>query len=217
MRTLTLSCMVLAAALCAACGEQSKEVSSLMAAQEKPPAEKPKIETATLGGGCFWCVEAVFQEVKGVTAVESGYTGGKTENPTYKEICTGTTGHAEVCQIKFDASVITFKDILEVFFKTHDPTTLNRQGNDKGTQYRSVIYTHSPEQKELAEKIKKELDASGAWKNPIVTEISPIGKYYKAEDYHQNYFKTNPEQGYCAYVIAPKMDKFRKVFKEKLK
>jgi len=209
--------MVLAAALCAACGEQSKEVSSLMAAQEKPPAEKPKIETATLGGGCFWCVEAVFQEVKGVTAVESGYTGGKTENPTYKEICTGTTGHAEVCQIKFDASVITFKDILEVFCKTHDPTTLNRQGNDKGTQYRSVIYTHSPEQKELAEKIKKELDASGAWKNPIVTEISPIGKYYKAEDYHQNYFKTNPEQGYCAYVIAPKMDKFRKVFKEKLK
>lgn len=215
MRTLTLSWMVLAAALCAACGEQSREVSSLMAAQDKP-AEK-KIETATLGGGCFWCVEAVFQEVKGVTAVESGYSGGAKENPTYKEICRGDTGHAEVCQIKFDTSVLTFKDVLEVFFKTHDPTTLNRQGNDKGTQYRSVIFTHSPEQKEIAEKIKKELDASGAYKNPIVTEISPLGKYYKAEDYHQNYFKTNPEQGYCAYVIQPKMDKFRKVFKEKLK
>lgn len=194
----------------------------LMAAQDtpadKPKAdEKAKIETATLGGGCFWCVEAVFEEVKGVTAVESGYTGGKTENPTYKDICTGTTGHAEVCQIKFDASVLTFKDILEVFFKTHDPTTLNRQGNDRGTQYRSVIFYHSKEQKELAEKIKKELDASGAFKDPIVTEISPLGKYYKAEDYHQDYFKNNPGEGYCAFVIAPKMEKFRKVFKEKLK
>jgi peptide-methionine (S)-S-oxide reductase len=214
MRTLTLSWTILAAALCAACGEHPKEVTSLMAAQEK---EKPKSETATLGAGCFWCVEAVFQEVKGVTAVESGYTGGKSENPTYKEVCSGTSGHAEVCQIKFDPSVITFKDVLEVFFKTHDPTTLNRQGNDKGTQYRSVIYYHSKEQKELAEKIKKELDASGAWKDPIVTEISPLGKYTKAEEYHQNYFKTNPGQGYCAYVIAPKMEKFRKVFKEKLK
>jgi peptide-methionine (S)-S-oxide reductase len=214
MKTQTLSCLVLAAVLFAAAGEQPKE--RLMAAQDKPPAEK-KIETATLGGGCFWCVEAVFQEVKGVTAVESGYAGGKTDNPTYKEICTGTTGHAEVCQIKFDTAVISFKDILEVFFKTHDPTTLNRQGNDKGTQYRSVIFYHSPEQKELAEKVKKELDASGAFKNPIVTEISPISKYTKAEEYHQNYFKNNPDQGYCAYVIAPKMDKFRKVFKEKLK
>jgi len=217
MRTFTLSWMMLAAALGAAFGEQSKEVPFLMAAQDKPPAEKPKIETVTLGGGCFWCVEAVFQEVKGVTAVESGYAGGKTDNPTYKEICSGTTGHAEVCQIKFDTSVLSFKDVLEVFFKTHDPTTLNRQGNDKGTQYRSVIFYHSPEQKELAEKIKKELDASGAFKSPLVTEISPISKYTKAEDYHQNYFKTNPDQGYCAYVIAPKMDKFRKVFKEKLK
>jgi peptide-methionine (S)-S-oxide reductase len=206
MRTLTLL-TILAAAL---------EVPSLMAVQDKTP-EKPKTETVTLGGGCFWCVEAVFQEVKGVAAVESGYSGGKTENPTYKEICTGTTGHAEVCQIKFDPSVLTFKDVLEVFFKTHDPTTLNRQGNDQGTQYRSVIFYHSKEQKEMAEKVKKELDASGAFKNPIVTEISPIGKYYKAEDYHQNYFKLNPDKGYCAYVIAPKMDKFRKVFKEKLK
>ena len=192
----------------------------LMAAQDTPPAdpkEKPKVESTTLGGGCFWCVEAVFQEVKGVTAVESGYTGGKTENPTYKDICTGTTGHAEVCKITYDPSVIPFKGILEVFFGTHDPTTLNRQGNDKGTQYRSVIYHHSNEQKEIAEKIKKELDESGAFKDKIVTEISPLGKYYKAEDYHQNYFRRNPGQGYCAYVIAPKMDKFRKVFKEKLK
>ena len=213
MRTLILSAMVLVAALCA----QPKKGGSLMAAQDKPPAEKSKIETVTLGGGCFWCVEAVFQEVKGVTAVESGYAGGKTDNPTYKEVCGGQTGHAEVCQIKWDSSVLTFKDILEVFFKTHDPTTLNRQGNDKGTQYRSVIFYHTPEQKDVAEKIKKELDASGAFKSPIVTEISPISKYTKAEDYHQNYFKTNPDQGYCAYVIAPKMDKFRKVFKEKLK
>ena len=190
----------------------------LMVAQENPkPDEKPKVETATLGGGCFWCVEAVFQEVKGVTAVESGYSGGKTENPTYKEICTGTTGHAEVCKITYDPSVIKFKGILEVFFGTHDPTTLNRQGNDKGTQYRSVIFYHNNEQKEIAEKVRKELDESGAFKDKLVTEISPLGKYYKAEDYHQNYFKTNPDQGYCAYVIAPKMDKFRKVFKEKLK
>ena len=196
----------------------------LMVAQDKPADEKDKpktdekakVESATLGGGCFWCVEAVFQEVKGVTAVESGYTGGKTENPTYKDICTGMTGHAEVCKITYDPSVITFKGILEVFFGTHDPTTLNRQGNDKGTQYRSVIYHHNNEQKEIAEKIKKELDESGAFKDKIVTEISPLGKYYKAEDYHQNYFRRNPGQGYCAFVIAPKMDKFRKVFKDKL-
>ena len=193
----------------------------LMAAQDTP--EKPKtdekaakVEAVTLGGGCFWCVEAVFQEVKGVTAVESGYSGGKTENPTYKDICTGTTGHAEVCKITYDPSVITFKGILEVFFGTHDPTTLNRQGNDQGTQYRSVIFYHTKEQKEIAEKIKTELDESGAFKNKLVTEISPLGKYTKAEDYHQNYFRRNPGQGYCAFVIAPKMDKFRKVFKEKL-
>jgi peptide-methionine (S)-S-oxide reductase len=213
MKTLALSCMLLAVL----CGPKE---TSLMAAQDKDKEktdEKPKVETATLGGGCFWCVEAVFEEVKGVLAVESGYTGGKTENPTYKDICTGTTGHAEVCQIRFEPSVITFKDILEVFFKTHDPTTLNRQGNDKGTQYRSVIYYHSKEQKELAEKIKKELNEAGAFKDPIVTEISPLGKYYKAEDYHQDYYKNNPGQGYCAFVIAPKMDKFRKVFKDKLK
>ena len=147
MKTLTRSCLVLAAALFAAAGEQPKE--PLMAAQDKPPAEK-KIETTTIGGGCFWCVEAVFQEVKGVTAVESGYAGGKTDNPTYKDICTGTTGHAEVCQIKFDTSVLSFKDVLEVFFKTHDPTTLNRQGADVGTQYRSAIYYENDTQRATA-------------------------------------------------------------------
>jgi peptide-methionine (S)-S-oxide reductase len=195
----------------------------LMAVQDTDPKDKPKadeksakVETVTLGGGCFWCVEAVFEEVKGVTSVESGYSGGKTENPTYKEVCTGTTGHAEVCQIKFDPSVITFTEILEVFFKTHNPTTLNQQGADIGTQYRSVIFYHSKEQKEIAEKIKKELDAAGAFTKPIVTEISPLGKYYKAEEYHQDFYKRNPNQGYCAAVIAPKMDKFRKVFKDKL-
>jgi peptide-methionine (S)-S-oxide reductase len=219
MRLLSLILM----SLVAACGEQaqSKEVLSHMAPQDKPPAQDPKpaakVETATLGAGCFWCVEAVYQEVKGVISVESGYSGGPGDNPTYKEVCSGKTGHAEVCQIRFDSSVLSFKDVLEIFWKTHDPTTLNRQGNDKGTQYRSVIFYHSDDQKALAEKVKKELDASGAWDKPLVTEISPLKKYFKAEDYHQNYFKTNPEQGYCAYVIAPKMEKFRKVFGEKLK
>jgi peptide-methionine (S)-S-oxide reductase len=219
-----LSLAAMLATSLAACGEraQSKEVVSYMAPQDKPPAAQdpkaaPKVETATLGAGCFWCLEAVFQEVKGVISVESGYSGGTAENPTYKKVCSGTTGHAEVCQIKFDPSVLSFKDVLEVFWKTHDPTTLNRQGNDRGTQYRSVIFYHGPEQKALAEKYKKELDESKAWDKPLVTEITEFKKFWKAEDYHQNYFKNNPEQGYCAFVIAPKMEKFRKVFGDKLK
>ena len=222
MRSFALTLM--AAAALAACGErpQSKEVVSYMAPQDKQPSAQdpkpaPKVETVTLGAGCFWCLEAVFQELKGVISVESGYCGGTVENPNYKQVCSGTTGHAEVCQIKFDPSVLPFKDVLEVFFKTHDPTTLNRQGNDKGTQYRSAIFYHSPEQKALAEKIKKELDESKAWDKPIVTEITEFKKFWKAEDYHQNYFKNNPGQGYCAYVIAPKMEKFRHVFGDKLK
>jgi peptide-methionine (S)-S-oxide reductase len=224
MRIFGLTLLALAAASLAACGERPhpKEGVSYMAPQDKqPPAQDPKpapqVETTTLGAGCFWCVEAVYQELKGVISVESGYSGGAVENPTYKQVCSGATGHAEVCQIKFDPSVISFKDVLEVFFKTHDPTTLNRQGNDKGTQYRSVIFYHSPEQKAIAEKVKKELDEAKAWDKPIVTEISEAKKFWKAEDYHQNYFKNNPEQGYCAYVIQPKMEKFRKVFGEKLK
>ena len=174
-------------------------------------------EIATLGGGCFWCLEAVYKDLRGVRSVMSGYAGGHVANPGYHAVCSGTTGHAEVCQIKFDPSVLSFKDVLEVFFKTHDPTTLNRQGNDKGTQYRSVIFYHSPEQKALAEKLKKELDEAKAWDKPIVTEITEFKKFWKAEDYHQNYFRNNPGQGYCAYVIAPKMEKFRHVFGDKLK
>ena len=176
-----------------------------------------KLDTATFGSGCFWCTEAIYERVKGVHKVISGYSGGATENPSYEQVCTGKTGHAEVCQIMFDPSVVSFADLLKIFWKTHDPTTLNRQGADAGTQYRSVIFYHSEEQKKVAEHYKSELDKSGAWENPIVTEISPFTKFYLAEAYHQNYFANNPTQGYCSYVIAPKVEKFEKVFKEKLK
>ncbi len=176
-----------------------------------------KTETATLGAGCFWCVEAIFQELKGVLSVESGYMGGHVENPTYKAVCEGTTGHAEVAQIKFDPEVISFEDILEVFWHTHNPTTLNRQGNDVGTQYRSAIFYHDENQKAMAEKSKAATDASDLWEDPIITEITAASKYYVAENYHQNYFNLNPNQGYCSVVIAPKVQKFKKVFKSKLK
>jgi peptide-methionine (S)-S-oxide reductase len=175
------------------------------------------METATFGAGCFWCVEAVFQELEGVISVASGYEGGGIGNPTYKEVCSGLTGHAEVIQITYDPSKISYKDLLEVFWQVHDPTTKDRQGNDAGTQYRSVIFYHNEEQKNLAEKYKKELDASGAWDKPVVTEISPSTKFYKAEDYHQNYYKSNADQPYCTFVVRPKVEKFRKVFHDKLK
>lgn len=175
------------------------------------------LEVATLGAGCFWCVEAVFQEVKGVHKVESGYTGGQTDNPTYKEICRGDTGHAEVVQVHFDPKVVSFGEILEVFWHTHDPTTLNRQGNDRGTQYRSAIFYHSEEQKKTAEESLKKTDASELWRDPIVTEITQATKYYPAEQYHQDYFANNPRQPYCSMVIAPKMRKFRKEFAHILK
>ena len=175
------------------------------------------LEKATFGSGCFWCTEAIFENLKGVHSVVSGYAGGNVLNPTYEEVCTGTTGHAEVTQITYDPSVISYDELLEVFWKTHDPTTLNRQGNDVGPQYRSVIFYHDDEQKQLAEKYKAELDKSGAWDNPIVTEISPLTNYFPAEKYHQDYYNNNPNQGYCAFVIAPKLEKFRKVFKDKLK
>jgi peptide-methionine (S)-S-oxide reductase len=171
-------------------------------------------ETATLGGGCFWCLEAVYQELKGVQLVESGYTGGHVPNPTYEQVCDGTTGHAEVVRLNFDPDVVSYREILEVFFTIHDPTTLNRQGNDVGTQYRSAIYTHSPQQQETARQVIAEM--ANVWDAPIVTEVSPAGAYYKAEDYHQNYFKQHPLQGYCAFVVAPKVAKFRKIFAEKL-
>jgi peptide-methionine (S)-S-oxide reductase len=174
-------------------------------------------DTATLGAGCFWCVEAVFQRLNGVKKVISGYTGGHVKNPTYREVCTGTTGHAEVCQIIYDPAVISFDEILKAFWLSHDPTTLNRQGNDIGTQYRSAVFYHNETQKQLAERYKKELDASGAFSAPIVTEISPSTEFYVAEDYHQNYYNQNGDEPYCRFVIQPKVEKFEKVFKDKLK
>jgi len=175
------------------------------------------LDTATFGAGCFWCIEAVFQEVKGVVSVTSGYTGGTTKNPTYEEICTGRTGHAEVARIVYDTSLVSFDALLEIFWQTHDPTTINQQGNDVGTQYRSAVFYHNEEQRSKAEHYKKQLDASGAWDKPIVTEITALSEFYPAENYHQNYYRNNPNQGYCRYVIQPKMEKFRKVFKDKLK
>ncbi|MEL7496328.1 MAG: peptide-methionine (S)-S-oxide reductase MsrA [Planctomycetota bacterium] len=175
------------------------------------------METATFGAGCFWCVEAVFQQLEGVEKVKSGYMGGSVENPTYKEVCGGTTGHAEVIQVEFDANVIGFDDLLQVFWKTHDPTTLNRQGADVGTQYRSAVFFHSESQKELAEMYKKKLNEAKAFPNPIVTEVTEASKFYVAEDYHQNYFNNNQGNPYCRAVIPPKLEKLKKVFGDKLK
>ncbi len=176
-----------------------------------------ELEKITFGSGCFWCVEAVFQDLKGVVKVESGYSNGKTKNPTYKEVCSGLTGHAEVCQITYDPKIISFDELLEVFWKTHDPTTLNRQGADAGTQYRSGVFYHNESQREMAQKWKDKLNAEHVFPNPIVTEITPVGTFYVAEDYHQNYYKQNGYEPYCQIVIKPKMEKFEKAFKEKLK
>jgi peptide-methionine (S)-S-oxide reductase len=167
---------------------------------------------ATLAGGCFWCLEAVFEQMRGVQRVESGYAGGTTADPTYRQVCNGNTGHAEVVQVTFDPAVVSFGDILDVFFTIHDPTTLNRQGADVGTQYRSAIFYHSPQQKEIAEKKLADLTAAGIWDAPIVTEVVPLKTFYRAEDYHQGYFRNNPGQGYCRAVVAPKVVKFRKQF-----
>lgn len=171
-----------------------------------------KLEKTVLGAGCFWCVEAIFQDLKGVEKVESGYSGGTTKNPTYKEVCNGTTGHAEVVQLTFDPSVISYEQILTVFFHVHDPTTLNQQGADVGTQYRSAIFYMNDEQKKTAEKVKEDITKSGLWDDLIVTEITPFSEYYPAEDYHQDYYNNNPNQSYCSYVIAPKVKKFYKEF-----
>ena len=178
--------------------------------------DESKLETATFGAGCFWCVEAIFQELKGVHSVSSGYSGGQTPNPTYREVCTGLTGHAEVVQIKFDPEVIAYETLVKVFFTTHDPTTLNRQGADSGTQYRSVIFYHNDQQKAIAQRLKKDF-APTLWKDPIVTEISPFQSFYEAEDYHQDYYSNNPNQGYCRIVINPKVEKFRKQYTHLLK
>ncbi|MBS1680143.1 MAG: peptide-methionine (S)-S-oxide reductase MsrA [Bacteroidetes bacterium] len=176
-----------------------------------------ELKTATFGAGCFWCTEAVFLNVNGVTKVVSGYSGGKVKKPTYKEVCTGLTGHAEVTQITYDPKVVSFEDLLEIFWNTHDPTTLNRQGADEGTQYRSVIFYADEEQHKIAEQYKAQLEASHVYKSPVVTEISPLTNFYPAEDYHQNYYALNPNQGYCQYVIRPKVEKFKKHFANKLK
>jgi peptide-methionine (S)-S-oxide reductase len=178
---------------------------------------KEQYQTATFGTGCFWCTEAIFQRLEGVIKVASGYAGGKGPKPTYKEVCTGTTGYAEACQITYDASIISFEKLLEVFWKTHDPTTLNRQGNDIGTQYRSVIFYHDEQQKEIAEQYKTQLDKSGSFNAPIVTAIESYSNFYTAEDYHQNYFNENGSQPYCNFVVRPKVEKFEKNFKLMLK
>ena len=176
-----------------------------------------KLDTATFGTGCFWCTEAIFQELKGVEKVTSGYSGGTVPNPTYEQVCSKTTGHAECLNILYDPTIISFDELLEVFWQVHDPTTLNRQGADVGTQYRSVIFYHNQQQKEKAQKYKAALDKSGAWSNPIVTSLEEFKIFYPAEDYHQNYYRNNTGQGYCQFVIRPKLEKFEKVFKDKLK
>jgi peptide-methionine (S)-S-oxide reductase len=177
----------------------------------------PQTETTTLGGGCFWCLEAVYDQLEGVLDVVSGYAGGHVPNPDYESVCRGTTGHAEVVQVTFDPAVITFKEILEVFFTIHDPTTLNRQGADVGTQYRSEIFCHTEEQKVTAEKVIAEIEAAKIWPDPLVTAISPLDTFYPAEDYHQEYFQRNPYQGYCQVVVAPKVAKFRQKYAHRLK
>ncbi len=176
-----------------------------------------KPETITLGAGCFWCVEAVFERLEGVKEVVSGYSGGRIKNPTYREVTSGRTGHAEAVQITYDPDVIPFAKLLEIFFMTHDPTTLNRQGADVGTQYRSAIFYHTEEQRRIAGEIKAKLENENIWSDPIVTELTPFSSFYRAEDYHQEYYRNNPDQGYCRMVIAPKMEKFEKIFHEYLK
>lgn len=196
--------------------EQSK---TFKAMNEQKPANgmEKKLDTATFGAGCFWCTEAQFQQLKGVEKVESGYTGGIIENPTYKQVCTGTTGHAEVTNIYYDPSVISYDELLAAFWVAHDPTQLNRQGNDVGTQYRSSIFYHNAEQKQKAEEYKQKLNEEKAYNKDVVTTIEPFTKFYKAEDYHQNYYNQNSNEGYCQFVVKPKLDKFKKVFKDKLK
>ena len=188
-----------------------------LSAQDTDMNKEKNLEKATFGAGCFWCVEAIYEIVEGIEHVESGYSGGHVENPSYKEVTSGRTGHAEVARIHFDPEVITYEELLEVLWHTHNPTTLNRQGNDVGTQYRSVIFYHNEEQKKIAEASLKRTDESGLWDDPIVTKIQPLENYFVAENYHQNYFENNPNAGYCSFVIAPKVKKFKKEFSHLLK
>ena len=208
---------ILLALLPFSCQSKEKEVILPQIKQPIKMEMQEKMEVATFAGGCFWCTEAVFLEINGVKSVKSGYIGGKTINPTYKDICNGDTGHAEAIQIEFDSSKISFGELLEVFFATHDPTTLNRQGNDSGTQYRSEIFYHNELQKNTAEAYIALLTKENTFGKPIVTVISAATKFYDAEDYHQNYYNQNQSQGYCSYVITPKVEKVRKIFKDKLK
>lgn len=194
-----------------------KEVAQMAGGTTKTDMRSKASEVITMGGGCFWCIEAVFVELKGVQKVESGYSGGSVPKPTYKQVCAGNTGHAEVVQVTFDPSAISLKDILEVFFMVHDPTTLNRQGADVGTQYRSVVFYRSDEQKRTAEQVIRGLEAQKLYSRPVVTQLVPFTAFYKAEDYHQEYYEHNPGQPYCQVVISPKLEKFRKHFKDKLK
>ena len=205
-----------------ACGQNTKSTNEPMTIENKNMVEtnlqNKTIDTATFGAGCFWCIEAVFQRLDGVISVESGYAGGRTKNPSYQSVTGGLTGHAEVARIVFNPSVISYVQLLEIFWVTHDPTTLNRQGNDIGTQYRSAIFYHNDYQKQLAEQSRKIADESGLWNAPIVTEVSPLNdNYYPAENYHQNYYNQNKQQGYCTYVISPKIEKVHKLFIDKLK
>jgi len=209
--------MVSGNVLFSSCTQQNSDNKPGKMVEESTTEKINTMDTAIFGAGCFWCVEAQFQMLDGVESVISGYTGGTVKNPSYKEVCLGTTGHAEVCLITYDSSKISYDELLAVFWKTHDPTQLNRQGNDMGTQYRSVIYYQNEKEKERAEFYKKELNASGAFSEPIVTEISPFTVFYKAEDYHQNYFNQHGNESYCQFVIQPKVEKFKKVFKDKLK
>ncbi len=203
---------------CMGCNQaQNPGTKKINSTKQKEAAMNSNLEVATLGGGCYWCLEAVFQRLEGVEKVESGFSGGQVKNPSYKEVCTGTTGHAEVIHITFDPKKVAFAEILKVFFTMHDPTTLNRQGNDVGTQYRSAVFFHNDEQKKTAEEIIAELNKAHAYDSPIVTEVTKFDTFYKAEDYHQDYYNNNKNQPYCAYVIQPKIEKFEKVFKDHLK
>ncbi|WP_205513403.1 peptide-methionine (S)-S-oxide reductase MsrA [Longitalea arenae] len=217
MKLLFTSALVTLATLFSCAQKQAKKHISKDMTTNTNNVTNAATDTATFGNGCFWCTEAIFQQLDGVISATSGYSGGHVDNPSYKQVCTGNTGHAEVLQIVYDPAKITYDELLEVFWQTHDPTTLNRQGNDVGTQYRSVIFYHNNEQKEKAEKYKAELDKSGAFNNPIVTEIAPFNKFYVAENYHQDYYNQNGAQPYCNIVIRPKVEKFQKVFKSKLK
>ena len=220
MKTFWLAAFTGAAALisCAQNNNRNLKMNKAKASEKSEPTLITGADTATLGTGCFWCTEAVFEQLEGVISVTSGYAGGHVPNPSYKAVCTGETGHAECVQIIYDTSKISFDELLEVFWQVHDPTTLNRQGGDVGTQYRSVIFYHDDEQKQKAEKYKTELDKSGAYDNPIVTTLEPFTRFYKAENYHQEYYELNKASNpYCSIVIQPKLEKFEKVFKDKLK